>query len=143
MIVTFDRDINGLHCHCPVSGPLSTSYGDEVGRTDVNDVVASKGLGVGLVGVGDERSDATPGREDVATSHLNIWVEVVLHLLQDEHNLVLGGSRVVRHLAGEVSRARDRVLLPRQEKDDAAVAGRWIEQTHLVWAVGKIVFWLN
>ena len=137
-MVTFDSGVNGLLGHGSVGGPLATGYRDEVRGADVDDVVTRQRLGIGFVGIGHQGSDTAPGRQDVASPNLNVRVQVVLHLLQDEHDLVFGGLGIVRHLARQICRTGDSVLLPGQEEDDAAVARGWIEKTHLIGTVNEI-----
>lgn len=46
-----------------------TSNGDESAVADVDDVVTTDGLRVFGVGVGDQRTNATPGRQDIPSPH--------------------------------------------------------------------------
>ncbi len=46
-----------------------TSNGDESAVADVDDVVTTDGLCVFGVGVGDQRTNATPGRQDIPSPH--------------------------------------------------------------------------
>lgn len=66
----------------------------------------------------------------------HVRTEVVADLPQDEVDVVLPRDRVGRHVGGRVGRPGDGHLLPGQEEDDASVACRRIEQTHVVRAVG-------
>lgn len=66
-----------------------------------------------------------------------VRAEVVANLPQDEVDVVLPRDGVSRHAGGRVSGPRDGHLLPWQEEDDTSVARRWIQQTHVVRAVGK------
>lgn len=67
----------------------------------------------------------------------HVRAEVVADLTQDEVDVVLPWNRVGRHFGGRVGRPGDGHLLPGQEEDDAAVARRRVEQTHVVGAEGK------
>lgn len=121
--------------HGPVGGPLAASDGDEIGGADVDDVVAGQGLGVVLVGIGDQRADAAPCGEHIATAHLHIRIQIVLDLVEDKLDLVLGGRWIVGDFAGQVGGAGNRLPLPGQEEDDAAVGSGGIQQTHLIGAI--------
>ena len=98
-------------------------------------MVACERLSIGLVRVADERSDARPGAQDVASSHLNVRIQVVLDLVDDEVDVLLGRRRRVGHFARTVRCAGHCVVLPRQEEDHTTVAGVRVEKTHILRTV--------
>ena len=99
---------------------------------DMNDVISSERLGVGLVGIADERSNARPGAQYIAASHLNVRVQVVLDLFEYECDVVFVRRRSIGELARRVGRAGHGVLLPRQEEDHSAVARVRVEKAHVL-----------
>lgn len=94
---------------------------------NMDDMIASERLGIGLIWIADQWSDATPSAEYVATTHLDVRVQIILDLVHDERDIVFVRRRGVRDLARRVCRAGHGVLLPRQEENHSAVASVRVE----------------
>lgn len=101
----------------------------------MDDVISRQGLRVALVRIADQRTDSTPGGQNVSATDFNVLVQIILDLRDDELNLVLGRSGRVRDVAQGVGRAGDGLTLPRQEENDSSVRSRGIQETHLFGTV--------
>lgn len=134
-ILTVNCRVDCVLCHGTVRGPLAASDCDQIRRTHVHDVVTRQRLCVALVGVTDQRPNATPRGQNVSTTHLHILVQIVLDLGQDELDLILGRDGSVCDVARGIRGAGNRLALPWQEEDDATIRCGRIQQTHLVRAV--------
>lgn len=101
----------------------------------MDNVIPSQRLRVTLIGIHDQRTNATPGGQHISATDLDVLVQIVLDLRDDELDLVLGRSGRVRDVAQGVRGAGDGLTLPRQEENDTSVRSRGVQETHLFGTV--------
>lgn len=62
----------------------------------------------------------------------NIWIQIILDFLQDEHDFILRRLRIVCDFTGQIRGSSNRLPLPWQEENHASITRRWIQQPHLL-----------
>ena len=126
-----DGLVNGLFSHLSVSGPLATGHGKKSRFRGGEQVVSDKTFRLGLLRVADKRTDTRPGGKNIAAANVDLWLQVVLHFLQDPLDLLLLCDWVGLDIAGRISRTGNGVSLPWQEENHTAVRGARVDQTHV------------
>ena len=94
-------------------------------------MVADDAFGFFGFGIANEGTDARPGGEDVASSHIDLGLEVAADFFEDPVDFILAGDGVTGDFGGSVGGSCDGVALPREEEDDAPVRGRGIDEAHV------------
>ena len=127
--------VDRLLCHGSVSRPLSTGDGEQTALGHVDHVVSDQTLGVFRVGVLDQRSQTTPGGQDISTTNLDVGGEVVSDLVENPLDLLLGRNGVLLDRGGRIGCSGNNVSLPWQEEDDTSVRRGRVEKTKTLRAV--------
>nr|VWP01231.1 Uncharacterized protein [Ganoderma boninense] len=105
-------------------------------------VVAHEALSASRVRIAYEWPQACPRTQHVPTADLDVREEVPPHLLKDPSAPILMCTSVRGHISGRVCRACDRVALPWEEEDVAAVGKVYLSR-HLGKESTKVMFNTN
>merc|ERR1719228_3021646 len=104
----------------------------------MNNMVPHKTLGVLCIRILDQGSDAGPGGQNIPATYIDVRGEVILHLVEDELDILLTWAWTVSYRARCVGGASNGEPLPREEKDDPTITGGRVKEAH---ADGRIVIW--
>mmetsp|Transcript_150721 Transcript_150721/g.420131 ORF Transcript_150721/g.420131 Transcript_150721/m.420131 type:complete len:239 (-) Transcript_150721:858-1574(-) len=128
--------VHAILSHLAPGRPLAArDEGDAVGWVVRDDVVAGDRALVLGIGIHRQRPNAIPSRHDIPAPHLQGWREVLLALVDEVLDLVLGHLVVQVWLCLHISGAHQGVTLPRQEKEEGAPGGHHVDHAHVPWAV--------
>ena len=124
-----EEGIHNVGRHFAVSGPLSSTDGEQARVRDADNVITEQVLGIRGMGVGGKRTDSGPGCHDILTS--NSDGGVASNSAQNEVDFLFSGLRLSGDLAGLVGGTGDDLSLPRDEEDNTAIFSLGDDHTHL------------
>ena len=127
--------VHRVHGHGPVGGPLAPGDGDQLGVRHVDHVVPHQTRRVSGFRILHKGSDARPSRQYVASSHIDIWSQIVLDLGQYKLDVLLTRTRTCCHWTWGVCCPSYGVTFPGQEEDNSSITCGWIKETHVRWRI--------